>query len=64
MVLTACEMVWLKQQLSEVKFGEIGRMKLIRDKLTILHIAFNSQFHERTKHIEIDCYFIKKKILS
>nr|CAN67123.1 hypothetical protein VITISV_040164 [Vitis vinifera] len=64
MALATCELIWLKHFLRELRFGKDEQMKLICDNQAALHIASNPVFHERTKHIEVGCHFIKEKIAS
>jgi len=64
MALATCELIWLKQLLKELQFGEVTQMTLICDNQAALHISSNPVFHKRTKHIEIDCHFVQEKITS
>ena len=62
MAQSMCEIMWLHQLLMEVDIETLVPAKLRCDNQTTLHIASNPVFHERTKHIEIDCHFVREKI--
>jgi hypothetical protein len=64
MANATCELAWLRNLLQELKFCEICPMELAWDNQSALHLSSNPIFHKRTKHIEVDCHFIREKIIS
>jgi len=64
MASLTCELIWVKQFLWELNFYEIQTMKMYCDNHVALHIASNPVFHERAKHIEIDCHFVREKLMT
>jgi len=58
MTSATCELIWLKHLLKKLQFGKTTQMTLICDNQVALYISSNFVFHERTKYIEIDCYFV------
>lgn len=59
---SVCEVMWIYQLLNEVGLNISLPIKLWCDNQAALYIASNPVFHERTKHIEIDCHFVREKI--
>ncbi|KAJ3668952.1 hypothetical protein LUZ60_010902 [Juncus effusus] len=64
MASTTSELVWLKYLLSDMGFRDQRPMQMFCDNQAARHIAANPVFHERTKHIEVDCHFVREKIES
>jgi hypothetical protein len=58
---TTSELIWIKQLLGELEIKHQAPMKIFCDNQAARYIASNPVLHERTKHIEIDCHFVREK---
>jgi len=56
---TTSELLWLRWLLTDLGVSTSSATPLYYDNQSAIHIAHNDVFHERTKHIEIDCHFIR-----
>lgn len=62
MTMTACEITWLTSLLKDMGMNSLPPALLHCDNMAALSIAANPVMHERTKHVEIDCHFVRDKI--
>ncbi|GJZ35833.1 secreted RxLR effector protein 161-like protein, partial [Tanacetum coccineum] len=58
------EVLWMRWLLSFLETAPTGSTPLFCDNQAARHIANNPVFHERTKHIEMDCYFVRERVDS
>jgi len=59
--LTA-KIVWVTNLFKELGINVKEPVVVFCDNKAVIQIAANHVFHERTKHIEIDCHFVREKI--
>uniref|UniRef100_A0A5B6ZAR0 Copia protein n=1 Tax=Davidia involucrata TaxID=16924 RepID=A0A5B6ZAR0_DAVIN len=64
MAHTACELLWVRSLLHDMEINVPIPMPMYCDNQAAIFIASNPVFHERTKHIEVDCHFIRDLVLQ
>ena len=52
------ELVWIQNILTEMGFVPKTPMRLYCDNRSANYIVQNPMFHEKMKHIEVDCYVV------
>jgi hypothetical protein len=57
-----CELQWLLYLLKDLQLTCTKSPVLYCDNRSAIHIAANPVFHERTKHLEIDCHIVREKL--
>ena len=62
LAVTACEVQWLFSLLSDFVVSISLPISLYCDNQSAIYLTENPVFHDRTKHIEIDCHFIREKV--
>lgn len=59
MASTTAEMVWLRWLLADMGVYLSASAPIYCDNKSAIQITYNSVFYECTKHIGVDCYFVR-----
>lgn len=54
--------MWLERLMKELNESCALPIQVFCDSQAAIHIARNPVFHELTKHIEVDCHFVRDKL--
>lgn len=57
-----CELQWLLYLLKDFQITCTRPPMLYYDNQSVVHISSNPVFHERTKHLDIDCHLVREKV--
>lgn len=64
MASCSCEIIWLVALLKDFGVTQPGAVVMHYDNQSAISLSKNPVYHERTKHVEIDCHFIREKVLD
>ena len=62
MAVTVCKMTWILALLKDLEVDHPKPAMLFCDNQAPIYIGENPFFHERTKHIEVDCHLVRDKV--
>lgn len=60
---TVSELLWLRELLPSLGIKINGPITLHSDSLSAINLAKNPVGHKQTKHVGMDCHFIRDEIL-
>ncbi|CAM8966812.1 unnamed protein product [Rhodiola kirilowii] len=63
MAAVCCELTWLARLISDMGVVVAAPIHLFCDNKAAIHIAHNPVFHERTKHVELDCHLVRSHVI-
>jgi len=58
----SCELQWILYVLYDLQIKCTKTSVIYYDNQSALHMTANPVFHERTKHLEIDCHIVREKL--
>lgn len=64
MAMATCDIVWAVALLKDFGIATKKVVPLYCDNQSAIHICSNPMFHEREKHVEIDCHTLRDKYLE
>ncbi|KAL0418446.1 UNVERIFIED_CONTAM: Retrovirus-related Pol polyprotein from transposon RE1 [Sesamum radiatum] len=64
MASTVCELLWISYVLGDFGITVVSPIPFHCDNKAAIHITENPVFHERTKHLDIDCHIVCDRFKS
>lgn len=62
--LTTRELVWISYLMRDFLITPYFPFPLYCDNMAAIHNTQNNVFHERTKHVDIDCHIVRERFIS